>query len=912
MHFDVLKYPVVFSTPGRLTDVTAWHGLIPVAFALTALHRPSVFVELGTHKGDSYCAFCQAVAALALPTRCYAVDTWEGDPHAGFYDASVYEDLRAYHDPRYGRFSTLLRMTFDQALSHFDDGEIDLLHIDGLHSYEAVKHDFETWLPKMSRQGVVLFHDIAVREKDFGVWRLWEEIARRYPTCRFGFSHGLGIAAVGEAALDGDLGAWFRAGEGWERIHALFAALGDRWMKQDRIRVLETELEGRRRELAEATRRMDEEHERWRRWSEEKAAEIGRLQAALEEQRARAEQLQAVEGQLRERDSRLQAVEAQLQAVKAQLRERDSQLRETNARLQKREAVLDFARRQMEIVRESWLWRALGRPLFPDVVSEPPLSFFPTMTLERTSPVQLPEGIWSGAGKDWGGMRRFLVPMEAVGCQVVRQGSVLQVQAGGGRLVVRLDGPAKDVKLVFRIAGETPLEFFVEFGVLEGNVWRPLLRDRVQVIPGTPTVLHRHLPAAADAMAFEFPSPGEVPLAQIAVIAISPLERILGPVASRLRRPSGKPAAGNDQPQPAASDVAEPSARLVQPAESSSADPYAYMAGEREASLVGRRVAVLASSEGNDFMAEIAATVAGAAEELGAEVMRGDEHSLPDLAGFDWVIVTAPHEFFTLGAGKRWPAVLESYRDRLLLFNTEQPQTAWFQAAAPFFPLARAVLDIHYQTAVHLRRQGFPAYFVPLGPLSRSGTPQALPSHPAFEHLAPAVRERLPDDYGARPFDVVFVGTASPRRQAFFARHARFFAGLDTFLYLPEGNAPFKDGQSRTLDFTALSGLVRRAKIVLNVHRDEQPYLEWQRMVNLGILQETLVISEHCDFCPALRANGDYIDLPLTLIPDVCSHYLAHPEEAERFAARACERLRRELPMTRVLGRLLAALEEAS
>ncbi|GEM_PF-6587699 len=874
MHFDVLKYPVVFSTPGRFTDVTAWHGLLPVAYALVALHRPSVFVELGTHKGDSYCAFCQAVAALALPTRCYAVDTWEGDPHAGFYDATVYEDLRAYHDPRYGRFSTLLRMTFDQALSHFDDGEIDLLHIDGLHSYEAVKHDFETWLPKMSRRGVVLFHDIAVREKGFGVWRLWEEIARRYPTCRFGFSHGLGIAAVGDAALDGDLGAWFGAGAEWERIHALFAALGDRWMKQDRIRLLETELEGRRRELAEAARRMDEEHERWQRWSEEKAAEIGRLQSALEEQQARAEQ--------------------------------------ASARLREQEAVLASAQRQMEIVRESWLWRALGRRLFPDVVSEPPLSFFPAVTLERTSPVQLPEGIWSGAGKDWGGMRRFLVPMEAVGCQVVRRGSVLQVQAGGGRLVIRLDAPARDVKVVFRIAGETPLEFFVEFGILEGNVWRPLLRDGVRVIPGTPTVLHRHLPATADAMAFEFPSPGEVPLAQIAVIAISPLERVVGPVVSRLCRPGGKPAAGNDRPQLAVSTVAESSARLVRPAESPSADPYAYMSQDRQVSLAGRRVAVLASSEGNDFMAEIAATMAGAAEALGGEVVRGDERSLSDFDGFDWVIVTAPHEFFTLGAGRQWPAVLESYRDRLLLFNTEQPQTSWFQAAAPFFPLARALLDIHYQTAVHLRRQGFPAYFVPLGPLSRSGTPQALPSHPAFEHLAPAVRERLPDDYGARPFDVVFVGTASPRRQAFFARHARFFAGLNTFLYLPEGNAPFKDGQLRTLDFAALSGLMRRAKIVLNVHRDEQPYLEWQRMVNLGILQETLVISEHCDFCPALRANGDYIDLPLTLIPEACSHYLAHPEEAERFAARACERLRRDLPMTRVLARLLAALEETS
>lgn len=195
--FDARDYPLASEMPHWLTDMPFWQRHIPFAFALTEMLRPGVFVELGTHMGDSYCAFCQAVAALDLPTACYAVDTWAGDQHTGHYETSIFERLRAYHDPRYGRFSTLVRSLFDDAVDQFADGSIDLLHIDGTHTYEAVKHDFETWLPKLSEQGVVILHDVMEYRDDFGVWRLWEELCARYPHFAFPYGHGLGVVAVG-------------------------------------------------------------------------------------------------------------------------------------------------------------------------------------------------------------------------------------------------------------------------------------------------------------------------------------------------------------------------------------------------------------------------------------------------------------------------------------------------------------------------------------------------------------------------------------------------------------------------------------------------------------------------------------------------------------------------------------------
>jgi GT2 family glycosyltransferase len=229
MTVNPLDHPIVLAEPLRRTPGTpAWQEHIPFAFFLVLAQRPGLLVELGTHYGDSYCAFCQAVAAEGLETHCFAVDTWAGDPQAGEYGPEVLADLRAHHDPLYGTFSTLVQSTFDEAVERFEDGSIDLLHVDGLHTYEAVKSDFEMWLPKLSARGVVLVHDTATREEDFGVWRLWEELSARYPAFEFHHGHGLGVLGVGPEQPP-ELGRLFALeGADADTVRDLFRALGAR------------------------------------------------------------------------------------------------------------------------------------------------------------------------------------------------------------------------------------------------------------------------------------------------------------------------------------------------------------------------------------------------------------------------------------------------------------------------------------------------------------------------------------------------------------------------------------------------------------------------------------------------------------------------------------------------------------
>ena len=234
----------LFWRPQRIGVASAWYGHIPFAHWVIGATRPRLLVELGSHAGVSYSAFCDAVRREALPTRCFAVDTWQGDGHAGFYGEDIFTDFRHFHDARYSAFSRMLRCTFNQALPHFADGSVDLLHIDGRHGYEDVLEDFTDWAPKLSPRAVVLFHDTVERERDFGVWRLWKELRQRYPGFEFQHEHGLGLLAVGPdmapaiATLCG-----MAEPEPAGTVRERFAALGERWQLLALVQAQRREIE---------------------------------------------------------------------------------------------------------------------------------------------------------------------------------------------------------------------------------------------------------------------------------------------------------------------------------------------------------------------------------------------------------------------------------------------------------------------------------------------------------------------------------------------------------------------------------------------------------------------------------------------------------------------------------------------
>jgi len=69
-----------------------------------------------------------------------------------------------------------------EILKNIYKNKIDLLFIDGDHTYTGVKKDFEMYSPLIRKGGLILFHDIAKhpKETECNVHKFWNEIKNKY------------------------------------------------------------------------------------------------------------------------------------------------------------------------------------------------------------------------------------------------------------------------------------------------------------------------------------------------------------------------------------------------------------------------------------------------------------------------------------------------------------------------------------------------------------------------------------------------------------------------------------------------------------------------------------------------------------------------------------------------------------
>jgi len=150
MKRDLKVLPSFFTIPTHLTD----NEKVFLYKKAGELKQRAIIAEIGSYLGASTCFLGAGVKKNG--GKVFAVDTWtnlamsEGP-------RETYKDFLSNIEPFKDTVTPLRGNSVD--IANIFNESIDLLFIDGDHSYGAVCRDIDAWLPKVKENGIVVFHD---------------------------------------------------------------------------------------------------------------------------------------------------------------------------------------------------------------------------------------------------------------------------------------------------------------------------------------------------------------------------------------------------------------------------------------------------------------------------------------------------------------------------------------------------------------------------------------------------------------------------------------------------------------------------------------------------------------------------------------------------------------------------------
>jgi predicted O-methyltransferase YrrM len=181
------------------SEVLAWTRLVAGA-------APRRSLEIGTFRGGTLFLLCvfsppdAHIISLDLP----------GGAFGGGYDSTKIplfkRFTRGHQNLRLVRADSHLPETKARILKLLGDDPLDFLFIDGDHSYDGVKRDFEMYSPLVRPGGIIAFHDIAEHppKEQCEVGRFWQEIKLRYPHREIVEDPRQGWAGIGILTVSGE------------------------------------------------------------------------------------------------------------------------------------------------------------------------------------------------------------------------------------------------------------------------------------------------------------------------------------------------------------------------------------------------------------------------------------------------------------------------------------------------------------------------------------------------------------------------------------------------------------------------------------------------------------------------------------------------------------------------------------
>ncbi len=203
---EVVEHRGAFQKPAELAEL----------LSMVRERRPRTVVEIGTFKGGTLYGWCRVahpeavLVTVDLPGGLFGggYSRWEGRRFRryGLPGQRVHTLRRDSHDPD----------TVEKVRELLEGSPIDFLMIDGDHTYEGVKRDWELYEPLVAPGGLIALHDIVEHDQSplCKVDEFWSELAGDHETRQIAHSGedrglgrwgGIGVVFKGGTAKDGTI-----------------------------------------------------------------------------------------------------------------------------------------------------------------------------------------------------------------------------------------------------------------------------------------------------------------------------------------------------------------------------------------------------------------------------------------------------------------------------------------------------------------------------------------------------------------------------------------------------------------------------------------------------------------------------------------------------------------------------------
>jgi predicted O-methyltransferase YrrM len=142
--------------------------------------NPKKIIEIGSASGGTLFLFVR----VASPERIISIDLPAGSFGGGypFWKIPLFKSLAKKSVIQLIRADSHREETLGKIRTLLKDSEVDFLFIDGDHTYQGVKQDFQMYSPLVRKGGIVVFHDIVTHDPTSGceVDKFWSEIKLSY------------------------------------------------------------------------------------------------------------------------------------------------------------------------------------------------------------------------------------------------------------------------------------------------------------------------------------------------------------------------------------------------------------------------------------------------------------------------------------------------------------------------------------------------------------------------------------------------------------------------------------------------------------------------------------------------------------------------------------------------------------